>query len=191
MSQGSQIQPDDLTAPASVTISRAEKAKILLLDVCTRWSSTHIMLGMSVEIIFETYTLTIHPPERALLYRDAVERYAQGRKMPVPDENDWKAIETVCSWLKIFRDATTQMSSRDKTTISSVFGVFLGLQNHIRQLLRQSASSMPDDLRDGLLDAHEKLAEYFKKSDASPYYMWAACKSCSSTNMRLPSLTFH
>jgi hypothetical protein len=34
---------------------------------------------------------------------------------------------------------------------------------------------MSAKLKAGLIEAHEKLAEYFKKSDASPFYMWAAC----------------
>lgn len=93
-------------------------------------------------------------------------------------DTDWSAITTIAGWLSLFREATTFMSSRDKTTISSVFGVFMALQDDVRAHIRAS-DGVPIELKQGLLDAHEKLAEYFKKSDASPYYMWSACESCA------------
>jgi hypothetical protein len=95
----------------------------------------------------------------------------------VLDQDDWSAIEVVKGWLSLFRTATTHMSSRDKTTISSVFAVFLALQNDVRQSLKAATSGISLELKTGLIEAHEKLAEYFRKSDASPFYMWAACKS--------------
>jgi hypothetical protein len=116
--------------------------------------------------------------ERALHYRDGVDRYAtlHGFSDESLSLEDWSAIEIVTRWLRVFRDATTHMSSRDQTTISSVYGVFLTLQDHLRQQIQEASPSTPLELIDGLRDAHEKLAEYFEKSDLSPYYMWAACR---------------
>jgi hypothetical protein len=54
--------------------------------------------------------------------------------------------------------------------------VFLALQNDVRQSLKAATSGISQELKTGLVEAHEKLAEYFKKSDASPYYMWVACE---------------
>jgi hypothetical protein len=45
-------------------------------------------------------------------------------------------VEIVANWLKLFRDTTTRMSTRDKTTISSVYAVFLGIQDNVRQHLK-------------------------------------------------------
>lgn len=84
-------------------------------------------------------------------------------------------VEVVTGWLKLCRETTTRMSARDKTTISSVYAVFLRLQDGVRQHLRAASSGMAAKLKAGLIGAHEKLAEYFKKSDALPFYMWAAC----------------
>jgi hypothetical protein len=90
---------------------------------------------------------------------------------------EWAAIRIVRDWLSLFQLATTRLSSRDLTTISSVFAVFLGLQAHIRAQLSNLPGNLPRELTAGLIAAHEKLAEYFTKSDACPYYMWAACES--------------
>ncbi|KZT31591.1 hypothetical protein SISSUDRAFT_971950, partial [Sistotremastrum suecicum HHB10207 ss-3] len=57
---------------------------MLILDVVTRWSSTHQML------------------ERALLYRKAIDAYIYKNKdMRAYDlsEEEWKALERVASWL--------------------------------------------------------------------------------------------
>jgi hypothetical protein len=114
--------------------------------------------------------------ERALLYRDAIDRYATLHlQTDILSSEDWAMVEVIAGWLKLFRDTTTRMSARDKTTISSVYAVFLRLQDDVRQNLRATSSGMSAKLKAGLIGAHEKLAEYFKKSDASPFYMWAAC----------------
>jgi hypothetical protein len=85
-------------------------------------------------------------------------------------------VEIVAGWLKLFRDTTTRMSARDKTTISSVYAVFLGLQDSVRQHIKSASAGISARLKAGLIGAHEKLAEYLKKSDISPFYMWAACE---------------
>jgi hypothetical protein len=89
---------------------------------------------------------------------------------------EWASIQIVRDWLGLFQLATTRLSSRDLTTISSVFAVFLGLQAHVRSLLSNLSGSLPRELTAGLIGAHEKLAEYLTKLDACPYYMWAACE---------------
>jgi hypothetical protein len=128
--------------------------------------------------------------ERALLYREVMDRYARMHRdeSDVLSDSDWSAIKTIAGWLSLFREATTFMSLRDKTTISSVFGVFMALQDDIRANICKSRD-VPLELKQGLLDAHEKLAEYFKKSDASPYYMWSACLSQSQASLMHLHLT--
>jgi hypothetical protein len=83
---------------------------------------------------------------------------------------------TTCLANRSLRDTTTRMSARDKNTISSVYAVFLGLQNSVRQHIKSASAGMSARLQVGLIGAHEKLAEYFKESDTSPFYMWAACE---------------
>ncbi|PPQ80819.1 hypothetical protein CVT25_001944 [Psilocybe cyanescens] len=90
------------------------------------------------------------------------------------DKNDWDAISQVASWLKAFHSATTQMSKTKEPMLSTVHAIFRGLQDHIRSILSQLPDSAPTQLRDGLLEAHNKLSEYYYKSYESPYYTWAA-----------------
>jgi len=55
--------------------------------------------------------------------------------------------------------------------------MFWGLQEHIRSTLAELPDSAPTELRDGLVEAHQKLSEYYYRSDESPFYTWAASKS--------------
>ncbi|KAJ7157771.1 hypothetical protein C8R46DRAFT_818929, partial [Mycena filopes] len=83
---------------------------------------------------------------------------------------DWTALKLVTDWLMVYRDATTQMSATKQPMLSSTHAIFLGLQGHLKTAL----ANLPDDadpvLRGGLVEAHEKLSEYFTKFDRSQYY---------------------
>ncbi|KAJ7850477.1 hypothetical protein B0H14DRAFT_2581917 [Mycena olivaceomarginata] len=71
---------------------------MLILDVKTRWSSTHQMLCAW----------------RALGFKLAVDNYVAKNKDLCALElskEDWEAIELVAQWLEAFRAATTQMSA--------------------------------------------------------------------------------
>jgi hypothetical protein len=47
-------------------------------------------------------------------------------------------------------------------------------QDHLRLQLTELPSDVPSELKRGLLEAYNKLAEYFKLLDRSPYYLWAS-----------------
>jgi hypothetical protein len=91
--------------------------------------------------------------------------------------DDWSAISLVAGWLKAFRSATTDMSKTKEPMLSTVHAIFRGLQDHISSTLAELPDSAPTQLRDGLLEAHKKLSEYYYRSDESPFYTWAASKS--------------
>lgn len=93
------------------------------------------------------------------------------------DKNDWEAISLVANWLKAFRSATTEMSRTKRPMISTVHAIFRGLQDHLKDILRNLPDSTMPQLRDGLVAAHHKLSEYYYRSDESPYYTWAASMS--------------
>ena len=100
---------------------------------------------------------------------------------------DWSSIAMVLSWLKSFRSATTQMSATKIPMLSTTLAIFRGLQDDIKTILRGLPATVPYDIKMGLIDAHEKLSEYYYKYDESPFYTWAACKSLHLST--LPSLT--
>jgi hypothetical protein len=89
---------------------------------------------------------------------------------------DWDTICHVCEWLKYFRDATTQMSATKQCTLSSTHAVFKGLQDSLALNLKQLPAYAPPQLRRALLQAHEKLSDYFFKFDQSPFPVWASRK---------------
>ncbi|KAJ7592547.1 hypothetical protein C8J56DRAFT_717112, partial [Mycena floridula] len=132
---------------------------ILILDVCTRWSSTHQMLC------------------HALKYCDAIFSYvtvtedSQLRKFTLSDD-DWSNIILISGWLKSFCAATTQMSSTKKPMLSTVHAIFRGLQKTIREELAKLSSSIDPGIKRGLLDVHRKLNNYYFKFDQSVYYTW-------------------
>ncbi|KAH9015436.1 hypothetical protein EDB83DRAFT_2232691 [Lactarius deliciosus] len=92
-------------------------------------------------------------------------------------DKDWSSISMVSSWLKSFRSATTQMSATKVPMLSTMLAVFRGLQDDIKTILRNLATTASPIIKMGLFDAHEKLSEYYYKYDESPFYTWAACMS--------------
>ncbi|KAF8497352.1 hypothetical protein BU17DRAFT_59375 [Hysterangium stoloniferum] len=92
------------------------------------------------------------------------------------DEN-WSLITMVSSWLKSFRSTTTQMSVMKAPMLSTTLAVFRGLQDDIKTILCSLAMNVSSVIKKGLLDAHEKLSEYYYKYDESLFYTWAACTS--------------
>lgn len=120
-------------------------------------------------------------PGRALDHRSAITNYVAKdrdlRKFELLPE-DWKNIELVCEWLKVFRSATTQMSTTSKPMLSSTSAIFRGLQDRVKEAIRMLPADVDTRLRKGLVDAHLKLSEYYHRFDQSCYFTWAAHKSC-------------
>ena len=105
---------------------------------------------------------------------DFVGRHRDLRALEL-DVADWSAIRLVAGWLKVFRSATTDMSKTKEPMLSTVHAIFRGLQDHVRQALADLPDSAPHQLRNGLIEAHKKLSDYYYRSDESPYYTWASC----------------
>ncbi|KAH9915973.1 uncharacterized protein BXZ73DRAFT_22372, partial [Epithele typhae] len=84
---------------------------------------------------------------------------------------EWTAIRLVEEWLRLFRAATTIMSSTNAITLSSVQGVFRDLQDHVLLAFKSLPDTAPPSLKQGLLNAHRKLSDYFNQTDSSPFYL--------------------
>ena len=122
---------------------------------------------------------------RALLYQSEINTFVSINKdlrdLELSD-TEWQAIHLVETWLREFRDATTEMSITSQPMLSHVHAVFRGLQEHIRKALAQLPDSADQKIKAGLLSAHAKLSVYYNHFDQSPYYLWAAREltmSCS------------
>lgn len=148
---------------------------MLILDVKTRWSSTHEMLSKC--LYFQSYFEFSDLSGRAIIYRlviDAfVARHREIRKYDLSDD-DWSAIVMASDWLKAFRSATTLMSTSKQPMLSTTFAIFRGLQEHLRETLATLPDDISSKLKEGLLGAHLKLSDYYHKIDESYYYTWAA-----------------
>jgi hypothetical protein len=93
------------------------------------------------------------------------------------NDSEWDVIAHVAEWLKLFRSATTQMStSKGLLMLSTMHTVFRGLQDHIANIFRSILESTPQKIKNGLLDAYRKLSNYYYKCDHSPLYTWSACE---------------
>ncbi|TBU51222.1 hypothetical protein BD310DRAFT_910797 [Dichomitus squalens] len=131
--------------PELVGEDAGDRPLMLILDVPTRWSSTHQMLRRSCtyhEVIDKFVT---NPVNRDL------------RHLEISFE-EWEAIAIVTKWLRLYRDAT----------------VDIGLQEHLRECIRELPESTPRPLRDGLINAHYKLSDYSYLFEGSPFYTWAS-----------------
>ncbi|KAE9398293.1 hypothetical protein BT96DRAFT_920945 [Gymnopus androsaceus JB14] len=58
--------------------------------------------------------------------------------------------------------------------LSTTHATFCSLQRHLKTILRDLPDDVALEIKQGLLDAHRKLSDYYYKFDASPYYVWAA-----------------
>lgn len=89
-------------------------------------------------------------------------------------EEHWNNIKLLAHWLEIFWSATTQMSSTSVPMISTTHAIFWGLQDKLKGILRSLPNTVSADIKAGLLEAHQKLSDYFTKFDESPFYTWSA-----------------
>lgn len=124
--------------------------------------------------------LMIGLPGRALSFRTEIDRFVGQpqnkdalRRYELTDQ-DWNAIELITRWLRLFRDATVDMSTTKQSTLSYVHCIFRTLQDHIKTELARLPDGSPLCIRNGLVAAHRKLSDYYLKFDDSPYYIWAS-----------------
>jgi hypothetical protein len=116
-------------------------------------------------------------PGRALDYRNTIDCFVSRNKDLHALElsnTDWESLKLVTSWLKSFRSATTQMSATKVPMVSTTHAIFRGLQEDIKNILRNLSNSVSPSIKLGLTDAHRKLSDYYYQFDASPFYTWAA-----------------
>ncbi|KAJ6540058.1 hypothetical protein DFH09DRAFT_849078, partial [Mycena vulgaris] len=83
---------------------------------------------------------------------------------------EWAALKQVTDWLKAYRYATTRMSATKQPMLSSTHAVFRWLQTHLKDAIKKLPADTDPALRQGLIDAHMKLGDYFTKFDKSRYY---------------------
>ncbi|KAJ6575957.1 hypothetical protein DFH09DRAFT_1311412 [Mycena vulgaris] len=131
---------------------------MLILDVKTRWSSTHQMM------------------DRAVKYRDSVTKFISenpdlhGDDLTVQDRN---AISLVSDWLSNLRSSTSQMSTTSRPMLSSTHAIFRGLQTTLKEKLVALPKESSPELVEGLSKAHRKLSDYYYKYNQSSLYIWA------------------
>ena len=117
------------------------------------------------------------------MYRGSIEHFiaANHHQLGVYylSDSDWASIELICQWLRMFRAATTQMSTTSKPMISTTHAIFRGLQDNLRSILRDLPNTVAPGIIAGITQAHRKLSDYFTKFDECPYYTWAASKHFS------------
>jgi hypothetical protein len=68
------------------------------------------------------------------------------------------------------------MSTTMFPMLSTTHAIFRGLQEDIKGILRSLPTTVSTRIKQGLIDAHTKLSDYYHKYDESPFYTWAACK---------------
>ena len=158
-----------------------DAAKMLILDVKTRWSSTHQMLRELFQCQVNAQADSF-VAGRAIEYRQQINSFVAKEAELAPHELssiEWKSVETVEQWLFLFREATTQMSATSHPTLFMCYAILRGLQDSLADhLSRLPSASTPIELRDGLIDAHAKLSNYHYIINQSPYYLWA-CREYS------------
>ena len=104
---------------------------MLILDVRTRWSSTHQMLRKF--FFLSRSSIDLFFIGRALDFSKEIDTFTGSnrdfRSLEL-DPAEWEAITLVYNWLKAFRSATTEMSTTKKPMLSTVHAIFRGLEDH-------------------------------------------------------------
>lgn len=121
---------------------RLPKRKGLVVDVSTRWNSTHDMLA------------------NALAYKDVLMTYVQehGHSSLALTCDDWKKAESVCKFLKHFADAT-KVFSGSKYPTSNLY--FKEVWN-IRGLLIEEACSSDETIKNLAVEMQIKFDKYWR-----------------------------
>ncbi|KAF7346964.1 Transposase-like protein [Mycena venus] len=141
--------------------SEGSKPLILILDVKTRWSSTHQMLRRALDLRKGIFTYVGEDGENPDLTPYTL------------SATEWAALTQVTDWLEAYRYATTKMSATKQPMLSTTHACFRWLQDHLKTTIAALPQSAEPTLRDGLVAAHRKLSDYYTKFDESRYYSWA------------------
>lgn len=129
----------------------------LILDCCTRWSSTYQML------------------ERAILLQEAYNQVCSMDRdlmAHVLTERDWEFAQSLCSLLAPFAKLTTKLSTdRSYASIPIVISGFNKLIDTLEQY-RRSLNNQRNfsDICKAVLKAKFKLQEYYARTDLTPIY---------------------
>jgi hypothetical protein len=75
------------------------------------------------------------------------------------------------------------MSTTKKPMLSQTHAVFRSLQAEIRSIISRLPETVDVNLKQGLLNAHKKLSDYFHLFDQSDYCMWASRAYSSSSSL--------
>ncbi|KAF5374318.1 hypothetical protein D9758_004652 [Tetrapyrgos nigripes] len=115
---------------------RTYKLLMLILDVITRWGSTHQMM------------------RRGIQFRDAVDSYARSC---VELQDFCLSSEEWDTLIMEFRAATVQMSATRTPMLSRTLEIMQDLEHHVRDILANLPWTTPAHIRDALVAAHNKL----------------------------------
>ena len=136
------------------------------------------------------------PTEHALEYIEAIRLFVglapADAKLEQLSAIEWNVIMHVEKWLDSFREATTLMLVAQAPALSVVLTIFCDIQDDIQAAYRELPLLAPLALKQGVLNAHWKLSNYYYLTDASPYYIWASRKSYVPVNFSvISSVTLH
>ena len=133
----------------------------ILLDVATRWNSTHRML------------------ERVLYLRKAIDRYVLDHQdqLNTVTEKQWELLELLCAFLFPFKHCTEALESTLKPGIDRVYWAYNRMFDEIEDLtatLRRREArrqGWSKELLAALVLMREKLEKYYDKTGTPTVYV--------------------
>lgn len=133
----------------------------ILLDVPTRWNSTHRML------------------ERILYLRKAIDRYVLDHQpeLKTVTERNWELLELLCAFLWPFKNCTEALESTKKPEVDRVYWAYNRMFNEIEDLKatlgRREARRQPwsKELIVALEQMETKLSKYYERTGAPSVYV--------------------
>ncbi|KAJ6583753.1 hypothetical protein B0H10DRAFT_1688795, partial [Mycena sp. CBHHK59/15] len=143
--------------------------RLMIRDVATRWNSTAMLLQRAIELRDALKLLVVMEEHNRA-------RGARLRRVQLSTD-EWSVLNELSKFRLRNGAACLRLLDPDATkrpVLSFTHTVFRGLQEDLRKSIHELPLSTPSALRNGLIEAHRKLSDYYHKSDDSPFYTWAA-----------------
>lgn len=138
----------------------------LILDVSTRWNSTYNML------------------KTAIIFKDVFTKFGQNESIfskYSPNEEEWKQVEVVCSFLEKFNNATKIISGSDYPTSN----LFLSEVSRVRVEIELHLNNPDESIKEMAKKMKEKFDKYWGQTN-----LVMALGACLDPRFKLKLINF-
>jgi hypothetical protein len=128
------------------------RPKELVVDVRTRWNSTHRMIERALELREPLDTMALFNTD---LFKDK------------PTSGEWKALKDIYKFLRVFDAVTNYMCATSHPTLAAAVPMYNEMMDNLER--HRNAYPGPDEVKVAADVAMDKLKFYYSKTGAEVY----------------------